>query len=59
MISMILFDKQMETFRKSLLAYLFQTGSFFDFVCSNHIDLKELEKRGSILLQDKSALLRG
>ena len=42
--AVITFNEKIEIYRKNLSQYLQEIGGFFDFLCSNFIDLLELEK---------------
>jgi len=55
--SMIVFDELIDSFRKLLRNYLHQMGVFFDFLCSNFIDLMELEKRSVLLSKENKKIL--
>ncbi|KAL4464743.1 hypothetical protein ABPG74_011304 [Tetrahymena malaccensis] len=57
MMSMVVFDEQFDDFKKKLHAYLLKIAEFFDYLCSNFLDLKELEQKSRKLYDDNQQIL--
>ncbi|EAR95470.2 Sec1 family protein (macronuclear) [Tetrahymena thermophila SB210] len=57
MMSMVVFDEQFDDFKKKLHSYLIKIAEFFDYLCSNFLDLKELEQKSKKLYDDNQQIL--
>ncbi|KAL4508087.1 hypothetical protein ABPG72_021460 [Tetrahymena utriculariae] len=57
MMSMVVFDEQFDDFKKKLRTYLLKIAEFFDYICSNFLDLKELEQKSRKLYDDNQQIL--